>query len=167
MFRNYINIAFRNLWKNKAFSMINIIGLSLGLSASFVIVAMIYYDLTFDKFHEDGDRIYRATSEFIQPEGNFYNHGVSIPLGEALRESVSGVETVSTFFNTYFLKAQNKDSDKTYRNIDDIIFADKNYFELFKYNWLAGTPDGAFENPNEVVLTESRAAKYFPDLSPM
>lgn len=57
MLRNYLKIAFRNVWKNKVFSIINILGLSIGLSAAFVIGAMVFYNLTFDNFHQDGKRI--------------------------------------------------------------------------------------------------------------
>ena len=99
MLRNYLKIAFRNIWKNKAFSVINIIGLSIGLSSAFVIGAMIYYDMTFDKFHPDGERIYRVTTEFTSPEGNYFNHAASIPLGDALEERATGIENISPFLS--------------------------------------------------------------------
>ena len=83
MLRNYLKIAFRNVWKNKVFSLINILGLSIGLSAAFVIGAMVFYDLSFDKFHQDGDRIYRVTTSFKSPDGDFYNAGVTVPLAQA------------------------------------------------------------------------------------
>ena len=73
MFKNYLKIAFRNVWKNKVFSLIHILGLSIGLSAAFVIGAMVFYDLTFDKFDPDADRIYRVTTSFKRPDGEFSN----------------------------------------------------------------------------------------------
>ncbi len=152
--------------KNKAFSAINIIGLAIGLSASFVIGLMVYYDFTFDKFHPDGDRIYRVTTDFKTPEGEFHNRGVAIPLGKVLKEGVAGIKLTSTFFVTYIRKVENKDTDKVFKNPEDIIYADKEYFQLFSYKWLAGTSIEVLANPNEVVLTSSRAEKYFPDTSP-
>ncbi|MGB7395667.1 MAG: ABC transporter permease, partial [Pricia sp.] len=162
MFRNYLKIAFRSILKHKAFSLINIIGLSIGLSSAFVIGAMIYYDLTFDKFHEDGERIYRITSDFYSPEGNFHNRGVAVPLADYAKEDMTGLETASLFFTVYFPETENEVSGKTFRNVEDAILADPSYFELFDYEWLAGSPKSLSE-PGQMVLTEERAAKYFPD----
>ncbi len=162
MFKNYLKIAWRNIWKNKAFSLINIIGLSIGLSAAFVIGAMVYYDFTFDKFHLDGERIYRITSDFSTPEGNFHNRGVAVPLNEYAKRNMSGLETVSAFFTMYFATSKTEESTKTFRNIEDAILVDGAYFELFKYEWLAGSPHTLSE-PNQMVITEGKAAKYFPN----
>jgi len=166
MLKNYLKIAFRNLRKNKIFSFINIIGLAIGLSASFVIGLLIYYDLTFDKFHPDSDQIYRVTTSFKTPEGEFYNRGVAIPLGKELKEGMVGVKLTSTFFNTYQQKVEIKDSKKVYKHLEDIVYADPEYFQLFSYKWLAGTSLNVLSNPNEVVLTNSRAKKYFPNTTP-
>ncbi len=166
MFKNYFKIAFRNLRKNKIFSIINIIGLAIGLSASFVIGALIYYDLTFDKFHPDIDQIYRITTDYKTPEGEFHNRGVAIPLGNKLKEGVAGIKLTSTFFGANPQKIENKDVDQIYRNPEDVIYADNEYFKLFSYKWLAGNPSEVLNNPNEVVLTAARATKYFPDTAP-
>lgn len=166
MLLNYLKVAFRNIWKNKVFSLINIVGLSIGLCTAFVIGAIIYHDLTFDTFHPDGNRIYRVTSHFTNPEGEAFNRGVAVPVANALRDNVSGVETVVKFFNTYIQKIRTEVSENVYRNTDDIIYTDKSYFELFKYKWLAGTPKNVLSNPKEVVLTQSRMAKYFPEVLP-
>ena len=165
MLRNILKLAFRSIWKNKTFSLINIIGLSIGLSASFVIGIMIFYELSFDKFHSNGELVYRVTSDFVAPEGEFHNRGVPVPLGKEVREGLSGIEMATTFFNTYFAKVYSDVGDKTFRDIDDAIYTDEAYFELFKYKWLAGDPKGILSDPNEVVLTKSRALKYFPDQS--
>ncbi|RKN82915.1 FtsX-like permease family protein [Ulvibacterium marinum] len=166
MFKNYLKIAFRNLWKNKVFSLINIIGLSIGLSAAFVIGTIIYFDLTFDKFHLDGERIYRVTTEFTSPDGNFYNPGVSVPLGQALKEEFAGIEIVSPLYTISMHQVENTETEKIFKSPENIIHTDGNYFQLFQYKWLAGDANGILSNPNEVVLTENRAKRYFPDLSP-
>ncbi len=163
MFKNYLKIAFRNIWKNKVFSSINIIGLAIGLSISFVIGVIIYYDMTFDKFHDSTERIYRVTSDFTSSEGDFHNRGVAVPLGRHAKENMVGFETVSTFFTMHFSQIQNKDTDQTYRNIEDAVLVDHAYFDLFKYTWLAGSSETLSE-PNQVVLTKNRATKYFPDV---
>jgi len=166
MFRNYLKVAFRSILKHKAFSLINIIGLSIGLSSAFVIGAMIYYDLTFDKFHEDGERIYRVVTDTKSPEREGHFRGVPVPLGDALENQVAGLENVSMFFMAYFNKISIGDTEKSFRNPENAIFADDSYFQLLEYDWLAGSPKGVLHNPNEVVLTEKRAKKYFPDILP-
>lgn len=166
MFRNYLKVAFRSILKHKAFSLINIIGLSIGLSSAFVIGAMIYYDLTFDKFHEDGERIYRVVTDTKSPEREGHFRGVPVPLGDALENQVAGLENVSMFFMAYFNKISIGDTEKSFRNPENAIFADDGYFQLLEYDWLAGSPKGVLDNPNEVVLTEKRAEKYFPDILP-
>ena len=165
MLKNILKIAYRNIWKNKAFSIINIIGLSMGLSAAFVIGAMIYYDLTFDKFHPDGERIYRVTSHTKTPENDSYFRGVPVPLGDEIKKSTA-VERASIFFLQYFNNITVGETQKTVRNPQDIVLADENYFDVFTYDWVAGSPKNSLKNPNEVVLTELRAATYFPGKSP-
>jgi putative ABC transport system permease protein len=97
MLKNYLSIALRNLLRNKAFSVINILGLSIGISSALVIYLIAYYDFSYDKFEPGGDRIYRVvmTSSY---QGNIdYNRAVAAPLGEVIRKEVSGLEEVSTF----------------------------------------------------------------------
>ncbi|MBC9794755.1 FtsX-like permease family protein [Sinomicrobium weinanense] len=166
MIKNYLKIAFRNLWNNRLFSLINVISLAIGLCASFVIGLAVYYDLTFDTFHPDGDRIFRITSDFISPEGKFYNSGVPRPLTATLKEGTPGVPHVSAFITADFLKVENRQARQSYKNPGEAIYADGNYFDIFKYDWLAGNPETALANPNELVLTGKRAGKYFPSLTP-
>lgn len=165
MIKNYLKIAWRSVWKHKLFSLINITSLAIGLSASFVIGLLVYYDLTFDKFHQDSDRIYRITSVFTSPEGPGYNRGVPIPLAEALNENTPGINTVSRFYVGNMAQVENQKTGKSFKYPGEIIFADPNYFRLFDYSWLAGDAT-QLSKPNEMVLTEERAKKYFPDLSP-
>ncbi len=164
MFKNNLKIAFRNILKNKVFSLINIIGLSIGLSAAFVIGAIIYYDMTFDKFHSDSERIYRVTTAFSSPEGNFYNSGVTVPLAEALSDlNMQELETVAPFFTTYPLHVENKKLDLTFKTPEFVIYANDDYFRTLDYTWLAGTQKEALSAPNTVVLSEARAQTYFPN----
>ena len=164
MFRNYLKIAFRNIWKNKVFSLINILGLSIGLSAAFVIGAMVFYDLTFDKFHPDGDRIYRVTTSFESPDGNFYNAGVTIPLAQTLKELKMGeLEAIAPFFTAYPLYVENQKTGNRFKTPEFVVYTDAAYFETFDYEWLAGNRQHVLDAPNQVVLSKERAQKYFPD----
>ncbi|TVZ15721.1 ABC-type antimicrobial peptide transport system permease subunit [Maribacter sp. MAR_2009_72] len=164
MLRNYLKIAFRNVWKNKVFSLINILGLSIGLSAAFVIGAMVFYDLTFDKFHPDGDKIYRVTTSFKSPDGDFYNAGVTVPLAQALVDlKMNELNAVAPIFTAFPLHVQNKVTGHLFKDPEFVAYASPSYFEVFDYQWLVGNSDNALTEPNRVVLSRQRAKKYFPD----
>jgi len=166
MFTNYLKLAWRNLKKNKVFSLINIISLSIGLSASFVIGMMVYYDFTFDTFHEDGDRIYRVVSDFKSPKTTFYNSGVPVPLVKEAK-AMTSIETATYIHQWYVSRTEAVENDRIFRNLDKLIMTDKEYFEVFNYTWLAGSPESAFDGPYKTVLTEERAKEYFPDIEPL
>ncbi len=97
MFKNYITIAVRTLWKNKLFTSINILGLAIGISASLVIYLLVNYHFTFDKFEKDGDRIYRVVSNFSFSGEVYHNSGVRSPLGAAVQKEITGIEAVVPF----------------------------------------------------------------------
>ena len=126
-----------------------------------MIGAMIYYDLTFDKFHPNADRIYRVTSEFNSPDGKFYNPGVPIPLGENIAEIIPEIEITAPIFTAYPSDIFNPQTALKIKSPKFVIYADNGYFELFKYKWLAGSSDDILTRPNEVVLSSNRAQKYF------
>lgn len=165
MFRNYLKIALRNLFRNKLNTGINIVSLAIGLSASFVIGLMVYYDLTFDRFHADADRVFRVTSRFTSPQGEFPNSGVPIPLVQAVKDELTGLETVSGFNTIDLIEAENPETGQGFKDLSPQVFADASYFELFSYEWLAGSPQG-LQEPYRVVLSDRRATRYFPGLSP-
>src|SRR2546423_15496966 len=92
MFKNYLKTAWRNITRNKIFSLINVIGLAMGISASLVIYLIVSYDLSFDKFEKNGDRIYRVVSDMKFPNNDFKNSGLPMPLNQAIRKDLTGVE---------------------------------------------------------------------------
>ncbi|RMB57122.1 FtsX-like permease family protein [Dokdonia sinensis] len=166
MISNYFKIAWRNLWKHKVFSAINIISLSIGLSAAFVIGMMVYYDFTFDTFHKDGDRIYRIVSDFESPDGLSYNPGVPIPLRLTAKTDLPGIEAAGYFYTWNANSVKSKSMDEEFKRPTFMVFAEADYFDIFTYKWLAGTKEGLFKNPNEVVLSQKRAQRYFPNQEP-
>src|SRR5690606_8452946 len=92
MLKNYFKIALRNFWNNKVLSLINIFGLSIGISAALVIFLIVSYEFSFDKFQKDADRIYRVVldAKFNGAEG--HSVGVPSPLSSAIQNEVTGVE---------------------------------------------------------------------------
>ena len=165
MLKNYFIVACRNFWRNKVFSIINILGLSIGISASLVIYLVVHYDFSFEKFRKDGDRIYRVVSQMQFPDQLYKNSGVSVPLPAAVRGNVPGIEESTAFWQMDNIKVnipRAANSPVIFRKQQDIIFTDEHYFKFFTYQWLAGSPENALDEPNKVVLTESRAKMYFP-----
>ena len=170
MIKNYLVIAFRNLWRNKIFSLINILGLSIGISAALVIFLVVQYDFSFDRFHKDGDRIYRVVSDMHFPDQEFNNSGVCGPLTGMIRTQVPGIEATTAFWTIDKINVSIPGSIQGKKNIKKqlkAIYADDGYFRLFNYQWVAGSPKDALNGPGKTVLTESRARAYFPgsDLS--
>ncbi|MEQ5791106.1 ABC transporter permease [Muricauda sp. NFXS6] len=163
MFLNNLKIAWRSILKNKLFSLINVIGLSIGLCSALVIGAIVYFDFSFDTFHKDKDKIYRVTTLFKSGENEFSNRGVSVPLMKTFKEGVPGVELTVPFMNAHFSKVENKNQDLIFKNGEDAILADDTYFQLFDYKWLAGDRQTALSQPAQVVLSQKKAERYFPN----
>ena len=151
--------------KHKVFSLINVIGLTIGLSASFVIGLIVYYDASFDTFHKDKEQIYRVVSDFYSPDGEFSVSGVTLALEEAIKDN-SNFETVSGFYIERPSKVENRENDSEFKWPNFVIFTDANYFKIFNYKFLAGDTSNLLSSPNNVILTEKRAADYFPNTKP-
>ncbi|MES2110884.1 MAG: ABC transporter permease [Bacteroidota bacterium] len=167
MIKSYFKTALRGFKRHKLFTFINVIGLSIGISACLVIYMIVHYDLTFDKFHNDSDRLYRVVSYYTFQGEKGYNSGVCGPLPAALKTQATGIETVAPFFtlsqpNVFVAGKDNV--PVRFKNQDDVVLAGPEYFKLFNYTWLAGNAKGALSSPNQVVLTDEQAAKYFPKL---
>jgi putative ABC transport system permease protein len=170
MFKNYLIIAFRNFWRKKIFSLINISGLAIGISAALVIYLIVDYEFSFEKFREDRDRIYRVvTNMHFPPDQDFKNSGSPGPLPAAMRNEIAGIEASAVFWRadpTKVIIPQNSGDGSTFKKQDGIIYADDHYFRLFRYQWVAGSATSILNGPNKVVLTESRARTYFPFANP-
>ncbi len=166
MLKNYFLVALRNFRRNKIFALINILGLSIGISASLVIYLIVHNELSYENFWHDKDRIYRVVTNMHFPDQDFRNSGVPGPLPDAMRKEIPGIQE-STYFwagNEYEVSIPaNSGKPVTFRRQERIILADNHYFKLFPYHWIAGSVDSALAEPNKVVLTESRAKLYFPN----
>ena len=165
MFKNYFTIAFRNFRRNKIFSLINIAGLAIGISASLVIYLIVQHEFSYDKFHKDGDRIYRVISKIEFADLTIHNSGVPVPTARAASGEITGLEAVTHFIvsngSKVSVSSVGSQSPAVFKKQLNIIYADEEYFKLFNYQWLAGSPLIAMKDPFQVVLTESRAKAYF------
>jgi len=169
MLNNHFKLAFRNFWKNKIFSFINISGLAIGISAALLIYLIVQYEFSFDQFHRDGDRIYRVVSKIEFLDLTIHNSGVPVPTVKAARSEISGLEAATHFITLYDTKVAvpipGNQTPAVFKKVKDIIYADEDYFTVFQYDWLSGSPINALKNPFQVVLTESRAKTYFANLN--
>lgn len=168
MIKNYFKIAFRNFWRHKLFTLINIIGLTIGISAALVIYLIVHFDFTFDKHHPDGDRIYRVGSYYGYNGESGYNSGVTAALPLAVKGEISGLTESAPFRTMYQPNVLVPDGSKApakFRNQTDVILADGRIFNIFNYQWLAGSANTALKAPFQVVLTATQARKYFPTLN--
>jgi putative ABC transport system permease protein len=171
MLKNYFVTAFRNFWRNKVFTTINVLGLSIGISTALVIFLIVYYEFSFDGFEKDGNRIYRVVLDvkFNGKEG--HSAAVPAPLGSAVQNEVTGIDEtvpVMQFQGDATAKVSvvnNSGKPVIYKKQPNIVFTNQQYFQLMPYQWLAGPRQTSLKDPFTVVLTESKAQLYFPDVS--
>lgn len=169
MLKNYFLVALRNFWRHRTFSLINILGLAIGISASLVIYLIVSYDFSFDRFEPGRDRIYRVSSSFVFSGEPIRNSGVCYPLPQAVASEVSGLELVAPFrtadeISRVSVPYPDAQHPAIYGKQSDITYADGAYCTLLGYRWLAGSPKTALSQPYALVLTETSAKRYFPGL---
>ena len=168
MIRNYFLIATRNFLRNKVFSLINILSLAIGISASLVIYLIVHHEFSYEKFWQNKDRLFRVVSNMHFPDQDFKNSGVPGPLPPAMRAELPGIEESSVFWidQNMNVSIEHEGAEKKiFRRQPNVVYADNHYFKLLPYEWLAGSSNTALAEPNKVVLTESRAKLYFPNAS--
>ena len=170
MLKNYFKSALRNFNRNKIFSAIKILGLSIGISAALVIFLIVHYEFNFDKFEKNRDRIYRVVldAKFNGNEG--HSAAVQAPLSNAIKNEITGVDEtvpVMQFQGDASAKVSLKRSpgnEVVFKKQPDIIFTNEQYFNLLNYQFIAGMAAAAMKDPFSVVLTESRSQQYFPNI---
>jgi len=171
MFKNHFKTAWRTLWKQKTFSAINILGLAIGISASLVIYLIVSYDLSFDKFERDNNRIYRVVSAYVFSGEKAYAAAVPAPITPAIKTELTGIDAVAPFFKfnnnpKVSIPTANPAQPAVFKNQGSFVYADKNYFDMIGYDWLAGSAKTSLQQPYQTVLTASAAALYFPRQQP-
>ena len=157
MLLNYIKIGLRNLRQHKVNAFINIFGLAVGMACCFLIFLLVYFEWSYDSFHENGDSIYRTYVEFIRPDGSIDNWLLMPPrMAPALEAEFPGILRVNR------VVAGNQDfqiGDEFFRQ--RLMEADSTFFEMFSFPLLTGDPATALDDPGSMVITETLAAKFF------
>jgi hypothetical protein len=170
MFRNYLKTALRNISRYKVFTLINIAGLSLALCSCIVIYLITSFEFGFDNFHEDRKRVYRVMGDVTESTGDQL-HFAKVPpalLPEA-RNTLTGLEQIAGIipFNATITVPADDNLTKQFESktagiqYPATVIAEPQYFDIFKYEWLAGDPISSLNDPRKVVLTEKRARQYF------
>lgn len=161
MIKNYFRIAFRSLRKHLSYSLINVFGLSLGLATCLLLVTWIKHELSYDKFHEKADHIYRGCLEYSFGGQTSKTPVSPTALLPAMKKNFAEVETGVRIYNA---SASNgfilRHDDKLFQE-RGFTYADSTFFRVFSFSLLKGNPDKALTEPNSVILTRSMAKKYF------
>ena len=159
MIRNYFKIAWRNLIKNKIFSLVNIVGLAIGLACFLLIALYVTDELSYDRHYDKADQIYRVDSE-IKFGGNELNLAVnSDPMGATLKKDYPQVEEYTRLYASSGNKLVKKGNE--FINEQFVTHADSTFFNVFSLPAISGDTRKALNEPNTVVITESTAKKYF------
>ncbi len=166
MLRNYFKIARRNVYRNKAYSLMNITGLGLGLACAIMIFAIVKYHLSFDTFHEKKDRVYRITTEFHQ-DGVTREANAPQPMGKAFSNDYAFAEKVAMVFSTDEILVSIPSSDDNRRFEENVAFAEGTFFDILDFPLIQGSKDSLLAHPNTAIITERIARKYFGEEDPI
>ncbi|MFN2440905.1 MAG: ABC transporter permease, partial [Chitinophagaceae bacterium] len=164
MIKNYLKVAWRNLMKNKIFSLINILGLTLGFTSCFLISLYIQHEISYDKYHQNSKRIYRLATHI---QGSTYGEGIAkiaAPWAPAAKQEIPEIEEFTRFMR-YGQALIKQGAEQIYD--EEGFFADSTVFKVFSWKFNNGNASTALNEPNSVVLTESFAHKLFKEVNPV
>jgi predicted permease len=166
MIKNYFKTAFRNVLRHKGHAAINVSGLAVGIAACILLFIVIQYELNYDKFQPNYKQIARIVTVDKYPDGDEYNPGVPYPMADALRAEFPQM-MFGNLYASYGSQvtvlgndASKVSADKKFIESTGIFFADPDFFKVFHFDWLSGSPELLAE-PNQTVLTQKMAEKYF------
>jgi putative ABC transport system permease protein len=166
MIKNYLKTAFRNLKRNKSYALINVFGLAIGIAASLLIFLVIRFETSFDNFHSKKNNIYRIATEFHNQDGVNYSRGIAFPVAPQLRIDFPQLKEIACIFRMgdgqITVQGNTNDQQKKLHE-DNIFFAGPEFFKMFDFSFLAGDAKISLTEPNNVVLTQEVAEKYFGD----
>lgn len=163
MLKNYLLVAFRSLRRHKGYSVLNVLGLAVGMACCLFVVLFIHDEWRVDRFHERSARIVRMQTDFVsngEVDQNTYTQGILAP---ALEEDLPEVEHAVRLLNG---SSVFQVGEARYQE-DAIKYADASVFQVFSFPLLTGDPETALAQPNSLVLSQSLARKYFGDADPM
>jgi putative ABC transport system permease protein len=165
MIKNYLKIAFRNLVKHKVFGLINIVGVAIGLACFLLLSLYVRDELSYDRYHENADRIYRVSRTFLSKDGTEslrLGHAAP-PFGPLIKQDFPEVEESVRLLESGWLVRY---GDKVFDE-ENAFLAESNLFKVFTFDVISGNPDKALENPLSIMFSRPMAEKYFGKEDPL
>lgn len=165
MLKNYLKVAFRNIFQHKFFSLINILGLSIGMASSILIFMFVKYELSYDKHFEKSGRVYRIVSEVIKSDGGKMVVPTSLSsIAELMPEQIPGVESA---FRLYGGDDYKVEVDGRFFAERTFYYTDSSFFNILDFEILSGDAQKALTTPNAVIITEKAAKTFYGDKDPV
>lgn len=164
MLKNYLRIAFRNFKSQRFYSFTNIFGLSVGITASILVLLYVKHEFSFDSYHKNVNQIYRIGFSFTQEGVTNYCAQTPAKLGPALKDMYPEIKKLSRI---YFSKRMFVEAGDIKKFEDRISYADPEFFDIFSYDVISGNKVQFLKNANSIVITESTAKKYFGNSNPL
>ncbi|MEO0573184.1 MAG: FtsX-like permease family protein [Bacteroidota bacterium] len=162
MLKNYLKVALRNLWKNRLFTAIGIVGLSIAFGAATLLTMDSLHELSYDSFHANGDRLYQVHITWQTPKGTEVGTSQPTPFAAALASEVPGVERITRF--------NEEEALTIYKEKElglDAVYVDRDFFEMFSFPMLKGAKKNVLEDLSSLVITASTSTKLFGDENPI
>jgi len=164
MFKNLLKTAVRHILKHPGYSILNILGLTLGISSALFLIIYVSDEISFDRYHEKADRIYRVSTKITEPDDQFTWIVAQIPFGPQVVQDYPEVQSFVRFIN--MPRALYKYEDKEFIE-EDFFYVDSTLFDIFTYKLIKGDIKSALLEPKKIILTEKIATRYFGDSDPI
>jgi putative ABC transport system permease protein len=158
MVQNYIKIVLRSIMRQKIYSFINIGGLAVGMASAILIILWVQNELNYDKFHKNGDEIYRLLIKTSNQGEVSLDPDTPYPLAEALKREIPEVVNAAVYVR--YPKVLIKSKEKVFYE-ENVSIGSAQFFKIFNFHFILGDPESALINPNSVVITESMSNKYY------
>lgn len=169
MIKNYLTIALRYIVRHKVFTLINVSGLTLGITCSLMIFLYIQDEIAYDRFHVDADRIHRLSMSGVLQGEPLRSSGTGYPIAPVMAAECPGIESFVRLVNwgTFPIRYEDRSFTEDY-----LLISDANFFNFFDFKLVTGHPDSVLSGPGKIVLSESAARRYFnykgkDDISPL
>jgi putative ABC transport system permease protein len=164
MLKNLFKTALRHILKHFGYSVLNILGLTMGIASALFLIIYVTDEISYDRYHEKADRIYRVSSKISEPDDQFTWIVAQIPFGPQVVKDYPEVQSFVRFipFNRTLFKYENNEF-----NEDRFFYVDSTLFDIFSYKVLKGEVKSALTDPKKIILTEKIATKYFGNTDPV
>lgn len=164
MLKNLIKTAFRHILKHLGYSILNILGLTIGIASALFLIIYVADEVSYDRYHKNADRIYRVSSKITEPDDQFTWIVAQIPFGPQVVQDYPEVQSFVRFIPIN--RALFKYEDKEF-NEEDFYYVDSTLFDIFTYRVIKGEVKTALTEPKKIILTEKVAARYFGNTDPI